>query len=189
MICLLTSLVSVAGNLKAEVVSDKLLATLKIGLNSVQREGPDSRSNHLVDYRISWHQPLFSHFRTILALSYIPDIDNGSRSLNVNEEWLNFLPGIEWSYPMLFRWHLSAGPMFLTHKVRYSFKQDGVRQNHTIETGDYGFFVNAGIDYAFNEDYECSLIAGITRPSSQKNTDWYYGASFNVNMDFPWSRL
>ena len=169
-----------------EIISEKNQNALKLGIDEIMVSGPDNRSEVLSAMGIAWHTPWSSWLRQTTKLSYLSDYTSKSKSMNVYHEVYQFNLGVELVQPWLFRWHIAGGPIFIKEKVHYDIKTDEGPQRHLINTNGSGSFIQVGVDYAFNEDMECSFILGRRSRSSDQKSDAYYGVAMVWNIFMFW---
>ena len=172
----------------AEIIADKLSSAMKLGVDQNRIAGPDGRTEDLPAVGVSWHTPWTSFLRQTAKISYLADYTDKSQAMNVYHEIFQLFLGVELSHPWLFRWHIAAGPLFTKEKVHYDFKTDAGTQRSVMIVNGLGSFYQAGVDYAFSEDMECSFILGSLNRnvSPGRKSDFYYGIAAVWNISLFW---
>lgn len=125
-----------------------------------------------------FNDQLSNFFRGEVDLILAPDTTTKSQRVNVINSYYLIYPSIGGCIPFYFRFFFNLGPTFIYETSKITFDSTSYSSSDT----QIGLLGKAGVDYAFNKNFEFSIDAGLHKRFKDDKLDWFIEFLFGFNL-------
>lgn len=177
-----TMVLAFASQVHAITIPERQGTTVRLGLESLYRQGTDLARHEEPATFLAVHAPILSHARFEGKAWQAAQHATRSESINVHEDRLGVLAGFEVFVPWYFRWTLGLGVASIktTARTQFAFEDRSTEDVQVVD--ETAFVTRAGIDYAVIDSIEVSLH--LTRHERQERHRRDYGYGLAIGYVF-----
>ena len=154
--------------------------TVGLGLSSLYRQQPDKTREQRYRYDLLSLERLSPYLRLENRIGIARDTRPRSHYVQVHEHAYEFFSGLRLTYPYLFRYGLSFGPLLQWQETTISLQTDQ-KASVSHSTWQVGWQAQTSIDYAITRDWEITLFAAWQQRVLMRKSDFAFGVIVLLN--------
>ncbi len=175
------SLALVSAPAPAVIVDETLpRGTVGFGLSSLYRQQPDKTREQRYRYDLVSLERLMPNLRWENRIGIARDNRPRSHSVQVHDHAYELYSGLRLTYPYLFRYGFSFGPLLQWQETTIELQTDQ-KDKLSESTWQVGWQAQASLDYAISRDWEVTLFAAWQQRVVERKSDFAFGAIVLVN--------
>lgn|GEM_PF-3771641 len=155
-------------------------SSFNLGLTSLYREQPDGRREQRYRFDLGGLERISNWLRWENRLGVARDERAKSSAVQVKNHVYEVYTGLRLTYPYLFRYGFSFGPLLMWEETLLRVDAD-IKSKRRFTRWQVGHLAQVSLDYAFSPNWELTAYWNwISRPVDAK-ADLAFGVAMNVN--------